>query len=153
MAFDVNNPYFRTKVLTASPEELRLLLLDGGLHFARIGREGLAKKNYEDVYEGFSQARAIVMELINSMRAEVAPELCANLSSLYTFIYRLLMEASFEKHLGKADEAIKILEYERETWVMLMEQLAKEREGGADPVSEAASPAAGAPRAPLSVQG
>lgn len=127
MAFDVNNPYFRTKVLTATPEELRLLLLEGALHFVGVGREGLASKDFEKVYEGFSQSKAILMELMNALRPELAPELCSRLSSLYTYIYKLLMEASFERSDEKAAEAQKLLEYERETWVLLMEKLAGER--------------------------
>ena len=67
-AFDVNNPYFRTKVLTASPGELRLMLLEGAVRYIGLGREGLASKDYEKVYEGFSQARSIVMELMNVNR-------------------------------------------------------------------------------------
>ena len=134
MAFDINNPYFRTKVLTASPEELRLLLLDGALHFTAVGREGLAAKDFERVYEGFSQAKAIVMELINALRPEHAPELCQRMSGLYTYIYRLLMESSFQRDDEKAAEAQKLLEYERETWVMLMEQLAA---GSPSPVRRA----------------
>ena len=133
MAFDINNPYFRTKVLTASPEQLRLILLEGAIHFVAIGREGLATKNYEKVYEGFSQSKAIVMELINALRPEIAPELCSRLSSLYTYIFRLLMEASFEKNDAKASEALKLLEYERETWTLLLEKLATERPSAPNP--------------------
>lgn len=123
MAFDVNNPYFRTKVMTASREELRLLLLDGCLHFIDVGTEGLETKNYEKVYEGYSQAKAIVMELINALRPEVAPELCEKLSALYTYIYKLLVEAGFEKDPEKARQARQLVEFDRETWRMLMEQI------------------------------
>ena len=31
---DTSNAYLRTKVMTASPEELRLMLLDGAIRFA-----------------------------------------------------------------------------------------------------------------------
>lgn len=125
-AFDVSNPYFRTKVLTASPAELRMMLLEGCLRFIGIGRDGLVNKDYERVYEGFSQARAIVIELINAMNPEVEPELCKRLSALYTYVHRLLTEASFEKSLEKADEAIRLMDYERETWAMVMERLRAE---------------------------
>jgi flagellar protein FliS len=150
MAFDTNNPYFRTKVLTASPEELRLMLLDGALHFVSIGREGLAAKNYEKVYEGFSQSKAIVMELINALRPEHAPELCKRLAGLYTYIYRLLMEASFERADAKAQEAERLLAYERETWALLLERLAAERSGGASTGSAVTQPGS-EDRAPLSL--
>jgi len=151
MAFDINNPYFRTRVLTASPEQLRLILLEGAIHFVGIGREGLATKNYEKVYEGFSQSKAIVMELMNALRPEIAPDLCSRLMSLYTYIYKLLIEASFEKSDPKAAEAAKLLEYERETWTMLLDKLATEKTGAPAPTTPIDLPVSPTDRAPLSL--
>ena len=139
MQFDVNNPYFRTKVMTASREELRLLLIEGSLRFMRAGREGLEKKDWETVYNGFTQAKAIILELINTLDHSANPELCARLSALYTYMYTRLTEGSFEKDIAKVDEVIGLMDYERETWVLLMEKLAKERAQGHDPVAEAAA--------------
>ena len=73
--------YLKSKVLSASPEELRLMLLEGAIKFTLQGREGLATKNYEASFNGFSQARNIVMELINSIRPDADPELCARVSA------------------------------------------------------------------------
>lgn len=151
MTIDVNNPYFRTKVLTASQEELRLLLIEGGIRFARMGREGLEKKDYEKVFDGFSQARDIVTELIGGLRPEMAPEMCANLSAIYNYIFRLLVRASLEKDVSAADEAIGLLEYERETWLLVMERLLEER-GGAK-AAAAAAPEGAVARGSLSISG
>lgn len=126
MAFDIDNPYFRHKVMTASPQELRMLLLEGAIRFVDTGREGLAAKDYEKVYEGFSQAKAIVMELITSLNHEVDPDLCARVQSLYTYIYSLLVDASFNRDDDKAKEARERLEFEKETWGLLMQQLVDE---------------------------
>lgn len=154
------NAYLRTKVLTATPEELRLMLLDGGIKFARQGRDGLARRDFEASFTGLSQARDIVMELITTVRDDVNPELGAKVRGVYTFIFTLLMEASFEKDTGKADKAIELLEFERETWALLMQKLAEERRaGGATPASAAGpgSPTSDAgaepPRRALSIQG
>lgn len=152
MAVDTNNPYFRTKVMTASPEELRLMLLEGAVRFMHEGRTALVAKDWEGVYDGFSQAKAIVMELINALRPEVAPELCSSLSALYTYIYRLLTEGSFERDLAKIDEAIRLMDYERETWAMAMEKLAREKGAlGSAPAPGSDEPATDRPR--LAVQG
>ena len=150
--FDINNPYFRTKVLTASPAELRMMLLEGATRFMREGRQGLVEKDFERVYEGFSQARAIVMELMNGLRDEVDPALCERLRSLYTYIYRLLVDASFEKSVERADEAIGLMAYEVETWGLVMDKLRSE---GADatPAPAPASPEPGEIRSALSVEG
>jgi flagellar protein FliS len=143
MAFDVNNPYFRNQVLTASPEQLRMLLLEGCLRFMRDGREGLVAKDYERMYEGFSQARDIVLELVNGMRPEVAPDLCEKVRAVLLFVYRRLVEGGFEKNVDAVDECIRLMEYERDTWRLLMEQLASERSAGAEPATVEAPTAIG----------
>lgn len=171
MPIDTADTYFRTQVLTASPEQLRLLLIEGAVRFARQGREAITRKDYEQIFDGFSKSRNIVMELITSLRPDLDPELRARLSGLYTFIFNQLVEASFERDLAKADKAIELLEYERETWTLAMQKAASERQATvalSSPLSTptrvpapfpgaavAASPTVqGAPgRVPLSVQG
>jgi flagellar protein FliS len=129
------NAYLRTKVLTASREELRLMLLDGAIKFATQGREGLAAKNYEASYNGISQCRNIVLELLTTIKPEFDPELCERVKAIYTFLYSELVEASLQKSVDKLDGVIKILNYERETWAMLMDKVAAERakSSGDDP--------------------
>jgi flagellar protein FliS len=146
------NAYLRTRVLTASPEELRLLLLEGAIKFARQGREGLAAKDYEASYNGISQSRNIVLELLTTVKPEHDPQLADRVKALYTYMYVTMVEASMEKSVEKLDSVISLLEYERETWVMLMDQLAKER-GGAGPESPAQAAEAKPARPALSIQG
>jgi flagellar protein FliS len=117
--------YLRTKVLTASPAELRLLLLDGALRFAETARRGYEEKNFEASYEGTSKCQAILTELMCSLRPEQSPDLCGKLSALYTYMYKRLLEASMEKSAAIVEEVIGLLKFERETWVLLMEDLAK----------------------------
>ena len=116
------NAYLRNQVLAASPEQLRLMLYDGALRHCRAGRVGLKAKNFDDSYTHLSKSHKIVLELSNSLRPELMPELCEKLSALYTYIYRLLIEASTERTLKPLDEAIKLIEFERETWILLMEK-------------------------------
>ncbi len=145
------NAYLRTKVLTAGPEELRLMLLDGAIKFLSQGIEGMQKKDWEAVYDGFSKCRNIVLELINSVKPEIDPDLCARVTSLYTYIYTQLVEAGFEKDFAKATKALEMLEYERETWVLAMERVAADR---GNPSREAAPAPSDRPRrTTLSLQG
>lgn len=160
-AFDIDNPYFRTKVLTASPEELRMLLLDGCVRFLRDGRAGIEARDYEKAYEGCSQAKAIIMELMSCLRPEIAPELCKNLNALYTYVYSLITQGSIDRNTDKIDEAIRLMEHDRETWRLLLEKLADERAGGAPAPAPSTPPAAppsgrtgpddAEPRRPLSI--
>lgn len=127
------NPYLRTKVLTASPAELRLMLFDGAIKYLEQAREGLLETNHEKAFEGFTRCQSIVMELLNALEPKHAPELCQQLSGLYTFIYTRSVTACIERDPEITEEVLELLRYERETWVMLMEQLAgaATREGGA----------------------
>ncbi|MFN7020774.1 MAG: flagellar export chaperone FliS [Phycisphaerales bacterium] len=148
------NTYLRTQVLTASPERLRLLLLEGALRFLRQGRDGLERRDYAASYDGFSQARNIVVELMTSIREDQAPELCARVRSLYTFIFQIIAEASLEKDAVKAEKAIELMEYERATWELAMQKIAVESCGGST-VPACRGDADGSPRrrTTLSVQG
>ncbi len=123
------NAYLRTRVLTASPEELRLLLLDGAIKFANQGKEGLLHKDFEASYNGFSQCREIIIELLTSIRSEPDPALAERVKALYTFMYKHLVEGVHEKDITKIDAVIELLNYERGTWVLLMEKAANERAG------------------------
>jgi len=119
-ASNQTNPYLRTRIMTATPEELRLMLYDGALKFTTQARAALEEKNYESRYNSLMRAQKIVLELSTSLNHNVAPEICEKLTALYTFIYRLLVEANVEHDVKKCDEAVELLKYERETWQMLM---------------------------------
>ncbi|MEM1356184.1 MAG: flagellar export chaperone FliS [Planctomycetota bacterium] len=116
------NPYLRNQVLSASPEQLRLMLYDGALRFMRAGKLGLAEQNFDTSYTNLSKAQKIIIELSNSLKPQIMPDLCEKLSALYTYIYRLLIDANMQRTTQPVDEAITLLEFERETWVMMMEK-------------------------------
>ncbi len=109
------------------------MLLDGSIKFARQARAGLEESNYEAIYLGFTQCRDIVLELLNTIKTDPAPHVAKSMRELYTFMYSELVKASADKDIKKLDEIISLLEYDRETWVLTMEQTAKEREAGIVP--------------------
>ncbi len=121
------NAYLKNRVMSASPEELRLMLLDGALRFARQGLEGLNAKDFGAMFTGISQCRNIIFELMTTIKDEHNPELAGQVRALYTFMYTQTIDASFEKDPVKLSKVIELLEFERETWVMLMQRLAADR--------------------------
>lgn len=131
------NPYLRTKVMTATPEELRLMLYDGALKFCRQGRTAIDEGRVEDSYNNILRAQKIVLELSTSLKHSVLPELCDKLAALYTYIYRRLIEANMNRDAEALDEAIRLIEYERETWQMLMRKLTDE--GGSPRAAQGAT--------------
>lgn len=136
------NAYLRTQVLTASPEHLRLMLLDGAIRFAQQAADGLAENDYEASYNGITQARAIVLELATSIRPDVDPELAERVQSVYMFLYAELIDASLNRDEARLAKSIELLHYERETWSLLMDKIASERAANPNTDTMSIAPAA-----------
>jgi flagellar protein FliS len=137
------NAYLRTQIMTAGPMQLRMLLFDGAVKFARHGREALANSDFEQSYNNISRTQNIVWELSNGLNHEQAPDLCDRLTALYNYMYRRLVEANMHRDPAIVDEVIELLEYERETWRQLMEKVGEEQQtnGQSEPANQTAPPA------------
>ena len=121
--------YLQTKVLTATPEQLQMMLFDGALRFCEQARAALQRKSYEESYALIGKVQKILLEMTTALKHNVAPELCKKLAALYTFAYKRLVAANMQ-HDGKAlEEAIEVLRYQRETWSLLMQQLSQQKAG------------------------
>ncbi len=118
-----SNEYLRNAVLTASPEQLQLMLYDGAIRFARQAKDALAEKNFEKSCESLLRAQQIVMELIAGLRPDVNAELCERMAALYQFVYQRLVHANMKHEVGAIDEALNILSHQRETWRLLIERI------------------------------
>ena len=117
--------YFRTKIFTATPEQLQMMLYDGAIRFGQTAREALLKKNYEKSYQSLNRVQKIIVELLGGLRPEISPDLCGKLAALYKYAYRKIAEANITHDLECLDEGLKVLEFQRETWSMLMDQLGR----------------------------
>jgi flagellar protein FliS len=118
--------YLRSVVMTASPEQLQLMLFDGAIRFTLRGKEALEQDDIEGAFNGFERAQRIVLELHNGLRREVAPQLVDQAAALYDFVYRRLIDANVHRDSQAADDALRILRHQRETWLMLLERLAQQ---------------------------
>jgi len=127
MPSDSAMSYLRSQVMSATPAELRLLLLDGAIRFAHQGKQGLVDKNYEQSFEGISQCRAIVTELAVGVDREIDPDLCDRVTSLFMFMFGELTEASMQKDPARIQGVIELLEFERETWKMAMDRVKQDK--------------------------
>lgn len=121
-----SDEYLRNTVMTATPEQLQLMLYDGAIRFATQAREALAKSDFETSCEKLLRAQRIVLEMRNGLRPEVNPELCDQISALYDFVYNRLVDANMQRDPAAIDEALRILEHQRETWRLLIEKIRRE---------------------------
>ena len=125
MADSGDNPYLRNAVMTARPEQLQLMLYDGAIRFASQAREAIEKREIENSFNLLTRAQNIVREMENGLRHEVAPEICAQMASLYRFVFSRLVDANVNKDVQAVDDALKVLRHQRETWAILADKIQK----------------------------
>ena len=121
MPNDLSGEYLKSAVLTATPEQLHLMLYDGAIRFARQAREAMGRSDWETSCEKLLRAQRIVAEMETGLRPEINPTLCEQMASLYGFIHRRLVHANMKRDTAAIDEALRILEHQRETWRMVVE--------------------------------
>jgi len=130
MANGADNPYLRDAVMTATPEQLQLMLYDGAIRFATQGRDALERKDYETSYEKLTRTQHIITEMQAGLNREVNPELCGRVASIYNFLYHKLVDANVHHDVKALDDALHVLRLERETWQILVDKVAAAREAG-----------------------
>lgn len=128
---NVAQNYLRTRVLTATPEQLQMMLFDGAIRFGEMARIALSNSNFEESYNNISRVQKILTELQSCLRHDVSPDLCGKLAALYTFAYKKLIEANIDHKMESLDEALNVLKYQRQTWGLLLDQLGKKKAAAA----------------------
>jgi len=109
------NAYRESAVLTATPEQLVVMLYDGANRFLtqsaiamRDGRAGLAG-------EKLRRAEAIIDELLATLDTTVG-EIADRLQALYLFFKEHLMAARLKQDAGKVDEVAHFMRELRASW-------------------------------------
>jgi flagellar protein FliS len=123
--------YLRTRVMTATPEQLQMMLYDGAIRFAEQAKAALIAEDFEKSYQAIARVQKIITELSCGLKHDVFPELCEKLGALYSYVYRKLIDANVKHDPEALEEAIGLLRYQRETWALLLDQLGKQKAAAA----------------------
>jgi flagellar protein FliS len=115
--------YFETQVHTATPQRLRLMLLDGALRHGRLTLELWRESQADQALESLIRCRDIVGELLSGAHPDQSP-LARQVTALYAYLFSALTEAQQTRDAALVAAVIRVLEEERETWRLLCEQLA-----------------------------
>lgn len=109
------NIYKNNSVNYASKEQLLLMLVEGAVKFCKIGRQAIIDKNIKKAHDYLIRTQDIFSELIVSLDTTVG-EWAVQLSRVYDFIKRKLIEANMTKNLEVVDEVLPLIEEVNETW-------------------------------------
>ncbi len=132
--------YLVTEVMTAAPQKLQLMLIEAAIRSAQRARQLWQNDDDDQACEALIHAQDIVGELMASLNREVDPDLVKKVASVYLFIFRSLMEANYERNEQKLDDAVRVLQIERETWQKVCEQLGSQKEPEQEAVGASDAP-------------
>ena len=122
--------YVEAQVLTATPQKLRLLLVEGAIRFARQTLRCWEQEKEQEALDALMRCRAIVSELLSSIRVDQSP-LTRRVAAIYVFLFQTLMEAQLQHDRPRVERAIEVLEVERETWRQVCETMPHAPSSGA----------------------
>ncbi|HBX23712.1 MAG TPA: flagellar export chaperone FliS [Desulfotomaculum sp.] len=127
----IHNPYQKyqqNSVMSASPEELTQMLYSGGVRFIRQGIECIENKEVENAHKAIVKAQEIYTHLADTLNNEI--ELAKQLSSLYDFMLRQLMQANSQKDAALLMEVLALAEELRDTWQEAMQHARRQAQAG-----------------------
>lgn len=112
------NAYLRSKVMTATPAELTLMLYEGAIKFVNKAIMSIEKDDVMGAHNNLMKTQRIIEELRASLdhKYPVAKEF----DTVYEYILRRLVEANIEKDKDILEEVLEHLRTMRDTWKEVM---------------------------------
>lgn len=120
--------YKRQQVLTATPEQLTLMLYNGCLKFIGEGIESVNGKKYEDANTSLQKAQRIISEFRLTLNMDY--EISHQLFPLYNYVYDRLVEGNMRSDVAPLEEAKEIITELRDAWVGAMKKARAEKGQG-----------------------
>lgn len=112
------NAYLRSKVMTATPAELTLMLYEGAIKFVNKAIMSIEKDDVMGAHNNLMKTQRIIEELRASLdhKYPVAKEF----DTVYEYILRRLAEANIKKDKDILEEVLEHLRTMRDTWKEVM---------------------------------
>jgi len=112
------NVYKTQQIMTASPQELTLMLYNGAIRFVTESIQAIERKDIPKAHETNIKAQNIVREFMNTL--DMQYEVSEGLDKLYDYIEYRLIQANIKKDISQLEEAKGMLTELRDTWYQVM---------------------------------
>lgn len=117
------NPYAQynnSKILTASPAELTLMLYDGAIKFCNIAIIAIEKKDIEKANDNIKRVQRIVDEFRATL--DMKYPVAEDFDRVYIYLQKRLFEANVTKDKEIMEEVATHLRSMRDTWKEVMKR-------------------------------
>src|SRR5437870_11970742 len=105
----VRDAYLETQITTATPQRLRLMLIEGALRRARAAQDAWAAGRMEEGKAAAGHCRDIITELIAGISPDKSP-VAENMLGVYMFLLTTLIEVQFANDSRRLGDIIRVLE-------------------------------------------
>jgi len=106
--------YQYNSIMSASPERLVLMLFEGAIKFVKLARKAILEKDMEGANNNLTRAQDIIAELDRSL--DMSYDISKNLTDIYDFLYRQLVDANIKKDAEILDVVESMLDELKGTW-------------------------------------
>ena len=127
MAYQANpylQQYNNSKILTASPAELTLMLYEGAIKFCNIAIMGIEQKDIEKAHNNITKVQRIIDEFRSTLDRKYP--VAEDFDRVYVYLLQRLFEANVKKDKEILEEVLVHLRSMRDTWKEVM-RLNRER--------------------------
>jgi len=125
--------YQQNSIMTATPEELTLMLYNGCIKAIRFSKIGIEDKDFEKTNIYICKAEAIIRELRATL--DMQYDISKNLYDLYTYFLDRLIEANIKKKTDILDEVEGFVVQLRDAWTQAMKD-ARIKQSGKSKIQE-----------------
>ena len=110
--------YNNSKILTASPAELTLMLYDGAIKFANIAVMGMEQNDIQKAHNNVIRVQRIIEEFRNTLDRKYP--VAEDFDRIYVYLLKRLYEANVKKDKEIMEEVLTHLRSMRDTWIQVM---------------------------------
>ena len=119
--------YNNSKILTASPAELTLMLYDGAIKFCNIAIMGIEQNDIQKAHTNIRKVEKIIEEFRSTLDRKYA--VAEDFDRIYVYLLQRLLEANVKKDKEILEEVNMHLRSMRDNWKEVM-RINKEKPKG-----------------------
>ena len=112
--------YASSKINTATPAELTLMLYDGSIKFCNLAKIDMEKGEYGDAIHHVQRARNIIVELQSTL--DFKYPVAKDFDIIYTYVFQLMVKCNTKRDMEALDEVLVQLRELRDMWKQMMKQ-------------------------------
>ena len=117
----VQNPYAKyndSKILTASPAELTLMLYEGAIKFCNIAVMAIEQKDIQKAHDNIMKVQRIIEEFRATL--DMKYPVAKDFDRVYVYLQKRLFDANMTKNKEIVEEIATHLRSMRDTWKEVM---------------------------------